>query len=282
MSSKLPLLSKMLLPAIATIRRGVKVKPGGILIQRNFQRVSPDLKGIESYLHFMDISVPDPLTYLYILAQRAQAAVMLDKSFTIAIPGLVHLENSLEQFSAFNLRQTFDLYTEVVVDAKDTGSLIPRFKVVFFQDGKQVAECNSIYLARRKSLPGTAINKVHNETELTRAVIFREVWDLPGQTSVKYARVSGDHNPIHTHKLAAKLAGFRLPVMHGWYGVGRIVCRAECETKRTFQKIMVTFKSPIFLPGRQAFELYSGTGESLHFALINTESGRMAMSGVLS
>ena len=46
-------------------------------------------------------------------------------------------------------------------------------------------------------------------TELVR-------WDLPGSAGRRYARVSGDYNPIHLWGLTARPFGFRAPILHGY------------------------------------------------------------------
>ena len=94
---ELPLLSKMRIPAALSILRGKKVKPEGIHIHRYYEGVRINQKSLKNYIDFIGCDNKQPLTYLYILAQRAQIASMLHPLFTIAIPGLIHVENELEK-----------------------------------------------------------------------------------------------------------------------------------------------------------------------------------------
>jgi hypothetical protein len=54
---------------------------------------------------------PVPLTYLYLLAQRAQLATMLDRAIPFRIVGLIHVANSLTMHSAVRLEAALTLVT---------------------------------------------------------------------------------------------------------------------------------------------------------------------------
>ena len=41
-------------------------------------------------------------------------------------------------------------------------------------------------------------------------------WELPAGAGRRYARVSGDYNPIHLWALTARPFGFRAPILHGY------------------------------------------------------------------
>ena len=86
-------LKKMRFPAYRTFRRGVRIGDNDIKLKQMFNDILVDQNRVQSYREFFGFSHEFPMTYLYILAQRAQLAVMLKKEFTIAIPGLIHLRN---------------------------------------------------------------------------------------------------------------------------------------------------------------------------------------------
>ena len=88
---------------------------------------------IAEYHSFFDFKIDGPFSLLYVLAQRAQLDIMLDKSFTIAIPGLIHLSNNLSISSDFDINAGFDLDASVNVPYKAEGSLSPNFTVKYLQ-----------------------------------------------------------------------------------------------------------------------------------------------------
>lgn len=95
-SPRLPALPALLLAGVANCWRRkeqVQTTPG---FSRHFAVSGIDLAHIERYRRFFDFrrSTP-PLTYFYLLAQRAQLALMFDRRFPHTIPGLIHSGNEL-------------------------------------------------------------------------------------------------------------------------------------------------------------------------------------------
>lgn len=76
-------------------------------------------------------------------------------------------------------------------------------------------------------------------------------WVLKGDTGRRYAALNGDINPIHMYPWSAKLFGFRKPIAHALYKVGR--CVAALEDKKGMDvvgtwKLNTEFKRPTMLP----------------------------------
>lgn len=278
MSRKLPSLSRMLFPTLLSMGRGVKIKPSGIRLKKTFSEVQLKTASMQAFADFMGSENKAPLSYLYCLAQRAQIAVMLDKEFSIALPGMVHLENVLEEIAPWSPEKVFEIEVSIQAEYKKEGALIPRCQLDFFQEGQKVVSCSSVYMARRKA-------KSSGKKKEKQAVVFPEAtlsqqWDIAGDTGREYAKVSGDSNPIHTMGFFAKLMGFKRPIAHGWYSVARAVIEAEAYLQKPIRYIEVAFKSPVFLPSQQNFALFEaekGTGFSLH-----NSKGNLVLYGTLS
>ncbi len=238
-----------------TVFRTGRLPASGIFIHRNFGEVQIPAEDLMAYRTLLGIESRQPLSFLYLLAQRAQVALMTDSLFLIRIPGLVHLENSLIQEAPIDFKETFTLKVQTEVAFKKEGSLIPKFHVGFFQNDHQVAFCESTYLSRRKK---SGPKKKSSLAVLPdgRVVIREGFWDVLSQKSGDYARVSGDANPIHTKLLIARMMGFQGLVMHGWYGVSRIVNLIEDLMGHPVKFIDCQFRAPVILPTRVRFEIW--------------------------
>jgi hypothetical protein len=87
---------------------------------------------------------------------------------------------------------------------------------------------------------------------------------VPGDIGRRYAAVSGDRNPIHMHPLGARLFGMPRPIAHGMWLKARCLALlasgmpGDCE-------VTVSFKLPVYLPGRVSFASDGGRF-SLHDA----------------
>jgi acyl dehydratase len=279
MKSSLPLLKEMILPSFFTLTKGVKIKSEGISINNEFKNVEIDTASLKKYTHFFDWSTPFPLTFFYLMAQRAQTSLMLQSDFTIAIPGLVHISNRIEKLGIIDYTAPFDLQTNVVVDYKETGSLVPRFTVYFIQNNKRVIQCESIYLARRKGNRKT-IQPQPDDAFITRP-LFVEPWDIPKDLGQSYASASGDKNPIHSSYLFAKIVGFPSPILQGWYSVSRIVKACETESNTIYTSIEVNFKSPIFLPSKQKVERQKNEKNETQFQVTDLLTNKIVLNGKL-
>ncbi|MEL6251910.1 MAG: MaoC/PaaZ C-terminal domain-containing protein [Bacteroidota bacterium] len=277
MAKKLPSLSQMLLPTLFSMGRGVKITERGIDLHRSFDEVKLELAKMQAFADFLGSENKAPLSYLYCLAQRAQIAVMLEKEFTIALPGMVHLENILEEFALWSPEKAFQIEVSIEVEYKHEGALIPRCQVDFIQDAKKVASCSSVYMARRKS----KISGKKKETPIQSFPdsILTQAWEIAGNTGRGYAKVSGDSNPIHTHGFLAKLMGFKRPIAHGWYMTSRAVIAAETSLEKEIKRIEVAFYSPVFLPSHQKFSLFN-IDSGLGFSIQNS-SGKLVLQGRL-
>lgn len=84
-----------MLPAYFSLRKGVRIGEENIYLEERFSDVFIDEQQRQQYIEFFGFNQSLPLPLLYPLAQRAHLALMLDKRFTIALPGMVHLENKL-------------------------------------------------------------------------------------------------------------------------------------------------------------------------------------------
>ena len=70
----------------------------------------------------------------------------------------------------------------------------------------------------------------------------------PGQIR-HYASVGGDHNPIHTNPIAAKLFGFPTVIAHGMFSAAAVLANIEGQLPDAV-KYSVRFVKPVVLPAR--------------------------------
>ena len=247
---KLPYLNDILFKGLLTFTKGVKIGNQNISFIKEYKPVLIDKINLLAYKKEFAFSQELPLTYLYLLAQRAQIPLMLDKQFSISIPGLIHIENTLEQFLTININEPIELKASVFVESKVEGSLYPIFKVDFFQNNKKIAFCESKYIAVRKS---TAKKQKRDKPELLVEPEFSEKWNITKKEIKQYAQLSGDKNPIHTSVLIAKIFGFKSTLAHGWYLVSRAISSTELINNEEINSFHCEFHHAILLPSSPSF-----------------------------
>jgi acyl dehydratase len=76
-------------------------------------------------------------------------------------------------------------------------------------------------------------------------------WHVPNNRGKKYAKISGDYNPIHMSPLAAKLFGFKRDIAHGFGVLAETIeyssAIAEAGGLDKPLQVDVVFKAPVFL-----------------------------------
>ena len=108
-------------------------------------------------------------------------------------------------------------------------------------DGEEVWRGVSTYLGRERK-PGGGERRDRGTRPRRRPATAR--WRVEPRVGTEYARVSGDHNPIHTSRLGARLFGFRaadrarhveqgaLPGRAGGPAAGRVHRRGRLQAAR--------------------------------------------------
>ncbi|KRP72499.1 MULTISPECIES: MaoC family dehydratase [Pseudomonas] len=221
---------------------------GSTLPERGWRcRVHVDPKAVAAYRKvcgFTD-SPMLPATYPHILAFGLQLQLLTDKAFPFPLLGLVHLNNRIRIHRplggvgdvsigvyAHNLQPhakgaTFDIAT-VVEDALGL-----------------LWEAQSQMLCRGVKLEGQAPNNSVLApgplNELTR-------WKAPTDIGRRYARVSGDYNPIHLSAPTAKLFGFPQAIAHGLWNKARTLAALGEHLPAANIEIDVEFRKPVRLP----------------------------------
>ncbi len=70
---------------------------------------------------------------------------------------------------------------------------------------------------------------------------------MPGDAGRRYAKVSGDVNPIHLSGLTAKAFGFKRAIAHGMWINARVLAALAGRLPDALN-VDVAFKKPLFLP----------------------------------
>ena len=190
-----------------------------------------------------------PATYPHVLAFPL-AMDLLTGPFPLSPLGLVHVANRIELLRTIRAGERLDLR----VRAKD---LRPHERGTQFDmvaeaavAGETVWRDRSTYLRREDDVPPTRKGR-RAEPPAPSAI-----WRVPGDVGRRYARVSGDANPIHLHPLTARALGQPGAIAHGMWTKARCLAALEGELPDAYVA-EVRFKLPLRIPCTAAFS-YDG------------------------
>ena len=185
-----------------------------------------------------------PLTYLYLLAQRAQLATMLDCAIPFRIPGLIHVANDLTLQCPVRPDAALVLVTTLSLPEPGANGAVECILATQAIDGEQtVFTCTSRYLIKRGQRSTSASP---SPSSVPPGAVAGQ-WVVALDAGRRYAALSGDWNPIHLWGWSARLMGMRRPIIHGMHTVAM-----ACALHQRSAGVMVTgvncrFRSPVQL-----------------------------------
>lgn len=210
-----------------------------------------------------------PLTWWYLPAQRAHLATMLDPRFPFRIAGLVHMENTLEQHGKIAPGQALLVRTVLrMLPPSGSGALRCVLETTGSAAGSTVFSCSSTYLVRRGQRAGAKqldAGPVPSATPLAQ-------WTLDAAAGRRYARLSGDWNPIHLYGWSARLMGMRKPIIHGMHTLASCCAALENASGRRAARLACRFRAPVSLG--VTVVLRAGSGE-----FVVEADGKQAVTG---
>ncbi len=277
-----PELKKLLFPALLTIFRSKRFEGKNYKKEMSYGLPSIQSKKLQNYKRYFGFEGDIPVSYFYLLSQGVQTLLMIDKTFPLPIPGMVHIKTKVTQFSETSLHEALEIKSVVEIDNKEEGSLLPRFSEHFYQNGIKVVEIESIYLLKRKTKKKSYTKRENKIIENKDSNWLEESWNIKRGESMKYAKLSGDFNPIHVSTIFAWLAGFKGKIIQGWYSASRTVAKIEKETGMPVKSIDIEFLRPLGIPNKSNLEFRLSSDRNFQFRIKRDKDQHYAISGYIS
>lgn len=259
-------LLKAALPAVPLVNQlpGVRKHGGefdGLAVSRPPVTVARD--HVDAYAEVCGFPAKDtvPLPYPHLLAFPLHMALMTDRSFPTSAMGMVHVENSLTGHRPIGIGESLTVSASVGAAVPHPAGTAYRFATTAKVGEELVWESVSTYLRRGRRNPDVTWSSTFED-----AAPSGPVWPLRPDLGRRYARVSGDYNPIHLTSLSAKALGFPRQIAHGMWTKARCIAAMENRLPDAV-RVEVTFKKPVFLPSSVAYgarRTESGLEFSLH------------------
>ena len=242
--------------------------------------VKASAEGVAAYRLVCGESPPGilPPMYPHILATPLQMNLMESDDFPLQLAGLVHLGQEIEWHRSLPIDAPIDFACKVegpreveagwefrlTTDATLDGELAWREVVTFLKPDFS-----------RRARPKRARRGEGDATHF-RPLLHMQ---FPEDTGRRYARVSGDWNPIHLWPFLSKRFGFRRPIAHGMFTLARCLAVVQARgVDLTGRRLKAVFKAPVMLPAFTNFCLNDKDPEN-HFALTDARKGRILVEG---
>ena len=210
--------------------------------------VTADPAQLAGYARVCGFGLADvlPPTFPHVLTFPLQVALMSDRSFPLALVGLVHVRNRIEVLRPIGTAEALDLEVWAERFAGHRAGATVDLCASVASGGEEIWRGRSTYLARKATAPDGA---PPSDTEVAVGALRDGTirWRVPDDVGRRYAKVSGDVNPIHMSALTAKALGFKRAIAHGMWVKARALATLEGRLPSAMS-VDVGFRKPLFLP----------------------------------
>jgi acyl dehydratase len=211
-------------------------------IRRRTVSIDPD--HLTRYAHVCGFTVRDslPPTYPHVLAHPLLMELLAASPFSAV--GVVHIANRIVQHRPASLGETLELRVHAGPFAPHRRGRTFDFVSAAYVGHELVWEEFSTMLKRGDGDDSLPREEPPEDPPVTAR------WTLPDDLGRRYAAVSGDHNPIHLHGLAARAFGFPRAIAHGMWTKAR--CLAALRLPDALE-VEASFRKPVLLPSTVTF-----------------------------
>lgn len=209
--------------------------------------LSIDPKNVAAYAAVTGLQFGDtvPLTYPFALTFPTLMSLVTGFDFPFAAMGSVHIENHITQYRPIAVTDT----VSVKVHAENLrehrrGLLVDIVTDINVGNEQAWHQITTFLHQQRTSLSDEPKPPPQKPPKLGPPKAMLRI--TPGQIR-HYASVGGDHNPIHTNPIAAKLFGFPTVIAHGMFSAAAVLANIEGQLPDAV-KYSVKFAKPVVLP----------------------------------
>jgi acyl dehydratase len=188
-----------------------------------------------------------PLTYPFALTFPTVMSLVTGFDFPFAALGSVHIENHITQHRPIAVTDTVSakVHAENLREHR-RGLLVDIITDVNVGNEKAWHQVTTFLHQQKTSLSDEPKAPPQKKPKLGPPNAVLRI--TPGQIRT-YASVGGDHNPIHTNPIAAKLFGFPTVIAHGMFSAAAVLANIEGQLPDAV-KYSVRFVKPVVLPAR--------------------------------
>ena len=186
-----------------------------------------------------------PLTYPFALTFPTVMSLVTSFDFPFAAMGSVHIENRITQHRPILVTDTVSVRTHAENLREHRRGLLVDI-VTDVNVGNETAwhQVTTFLHQQRTSLSDEPKPPPQKQPKPGPPNAVLRI--TPGQIR-HYASVAGDHNPIHTNPIAAKLFGFPTVIAHGMFTAAAVLANIEGSLPDAV-KYSVRFAKPVVLP----------------------------------
>ncbi len=259
--------------------------PGPMTVRQAGLRL--ERRNVEAYREVCGYSAQAggvPATYPEMHFTQLIAEAVLSPGFPFSPLGLIHVGQRVQSFVPLLPGDLVDATTALEELRETERGYELDFSMSVEKGGRRVWAGLATLLSRSPTRQSAKKSEPRGEWSGTTVTSSERSFELmvPGNTGLRYARVSGDYNPHHLWWFTARPLGYRLPIAHGMWTFARVLSEvldgidADAALSST-----AVFKRPLLMPGRIRIEAprLAERPDGVQFAVREASSGAPHLLG---
>ena len=243
------------------------LRPGESLpvITATWNNVKVDRNNLNAYAATCGLAVSGHLPPLYphIISAPIHTTMLSHKDFPLPMMGSIHHRNHIIQHRQIHTDETLDIFCNVETKRNISKGLEFDIMTNVTVSGEPVWDSITTVFIRGKFGEPDKPSELSNISSSPEAKLKAE-WFVPAGTGRKYAKITGDYNPIHMSPLSAKLFGFKRDIAHGMWTLANAIGRMPLTLNNKPVKIDAAFKGPMFMNNKAKLNVFEyDTGNKL-------------------
>jgi acyl dehydratase len=196
-----------------------------------------------------------PPTYSATWETALALELLAAAGYGLPTAGVIHLQSELVQIRPLYRDDLISCRLELAgAEVGTRGTILTLTGRSWNGAGQLAAETTTTLLMRTARAGETGGDRPRSSGSPEEGESWKEItsWRLSAGEGRRYARASGDFNPIHLWALTARPLGFRRPILQG-FCTQALVAHALVERLLggdpvALRRLLVTFRSPLPLP----------------------------------
>lgn len=200
------------------------------------------------------------------------------EAFPVSPFGLIHVGQTLTAHRGLAPDDALDLSARLAAVHRGWRGLTLSVRLEASRRGRRMWEGTVSLLSR--SAAARSGPRRHAPREAVPPGPHARILDVPEATGRRYARVSDDHNPHHLWAWSARPLGYRRPIAHGMWTLGRALAELPVRWRTAPVAVQATFRKPLPMPSQVALQVDPRPDRTVGFAVTRpADRSRVHLTG---
>ena len=219
-----------------------------------------------------------PILYPHILTSAIHLDMMSKPAFPLSPMGAVHARNHILQHAPIPVDAALEVTCELTTTRVLKQGVEFEVTTVLETGGVRCWESISAYLVRGKKYGEAGEGSERAELPEVGEAAKTDNWPVPKDMGWRYAKITGDFNPIHVSRLLARFMGFQRDLIHGMWSAARCVGHTPEVAPAYPVQLDLVFKGPVYMESTATMKA-TGQDDGTLFELYCDDNPRPCIRG---